>query len=834
MAPVSLIEPDMGGRAAVGAAVAVWLGLLWGAGAGFAAAVVALAIASLGALVAWRAPDRLGTLALIAALGFAAAARGAGHALVLAAERRAIAPVTGTFWVEARLCEPPLRAGGEAVAVTRVLAANPPLVRGTRLRVRLPAGCEAEWGDRVGVLARLDVPALRRNPGGYDARRAADASALAAAGRALVAMPAPAAGLQAWPRATCMRWRRALERVYRARLDAPTRELVVPLVLGDRSALPTELDADFRASGLVHLLALSGLHVMWLAALARGLVAAAGGGTRARAAAGALSAGCYVGIAGPLPPLARAAATEALVALARWTGRALDPVQALGVGALLLLGLCPGWACDLGFQLSCAATLGLVTVGRRLQTLAGRWRVAASLFIPTASAQLAALPLLLARFHALPWTAGLSNLIAVPITGLLLVAAWLGSAFELMLPGGGRPWFGACEVLAGTLRAVAERAGGWAGALVPTGGEAGLVALATAGVLLLVYGLEPAGDLESAQRPVSPRREAALLVGSLWTALALLLAITAPPLRPGPGRAWVVVLDVGQGDAIALGTPDGWRLVDSGAHTPRFDAGDGVVLPFFRWAGVRRLEALVLTHDDGDHIGGAPAVRRGMRVARLLAPPPRPGATGPGPRFGAESVARGDTLARDPPLVVRWPPRARRGETAGAGPAGSTADNRASLVLELGAGAGRALLLADADSTVEDSVEVEPGIALLKVAHHGSASSSGARFLARAAARVAVISVGRHNAFGHPDPRALARLTAACAEVRRTDEDGALWFELSREGVRAIDWRAGAPGTGEPGERFGGSGRGPSAPRDAGSERSVATAPQLAGPAPRW
>src|SRR5439155_22333620 len=114
------------------------------------------------------------------------------------------------------------------------------------------------------------------------------------------------------------------------------------------------------------------------------------------------------------------------------------------------------------------------------------------------------------------------------------------------------------------------------------------------------------------------------------------------------------------------------------------------------WAAVRRLAGLVLTHDDGDHTGGARAVLRGAGVARVWAAPPFPGVPGPGARFCASFIARGDTLARAPRIVARWPPRA--GHPAAQG---IHADNAAGLVLEAGEERGRVLLAADVDSRVE-------------------------------------------------------------------------------------------------------------------------------------
>ena len=231
--------------------------------------------------------------------------------------------------------------------------------------------------------------------------------------------------------------------------------------------------------------------------------------------------------------------------------------------------------------------------------------------------------------------------------------------------------------------------------------------------------------------------------------------------------------------------------MDSGPRSPRSDAGQSIVLPFMRWAGVRRLDALFLTHDDGDHTGGARAVLAGMGVARLLAPAPRAGVPGPLSRFRGTALAIGEEIESAPRMIVRWPPRPDSATSFWEHPV-TSADNGAALVLEVGAGAGRALLAADADSAAEAALDVAPGLALLKVAHHGSGSSSGARFLAGVRPGLAVISVGRRNRFGHPDPGALRRIQAAGAAILRTDQSGALWFDLDDSGVRVVDWRAGA------------------------------------------
>ena len=772
-------------------ACATWLGLLIGPGHGAGVVVAALILALACGWLAQRAPSRVGTLALLAALLAAGMARGAAHRLLLVRERAAFGDPARPLRIEARVVAPPARASGEPSASVRIERADPAMIAGTRATLRLPAGSVAEWGDRITVLARLEPPPPARNPGGFDARAFADADGSAAGGFAYTCVVEPPRGLSGWPRATAARWRRAIESRLQSGLLPAAREIAIPLVTGDRSALSSDLSAAFRASGLVHLLALSGLHVVWLAALARGACGALGGGVTARALAAAACAIGYAALAGPLPSLLRASATETCAALARLSGRALAPAQALALSAVALLVVAPGWAGDVGFQLSCAATLGLVTLGPALDRAAGRARRLTAAFAPTVAAQIVALPILLLRFHALSWTGMLANLVAVPVSGLLLTAAWLGAGLDALLPGTGTVFLRATDVLALALRGIASVAGGSAGDLPAAGHEPALAACAGVAATLLAIGLRIPATLEEERKPWSRPRVAAVLAGGIALVLTLALLASVRPLRPPPGRYWMVALDVGQGDAIALGFADGWWMVDTGPRTPRYDAGERVLLPFLRWAGVRRLRAAALTHDDRDHTGGAPALVRGIPIGRWWAPPDIPGVRSPGRRVAASRAARGDTLHRAPWVVVRWPPRP--GEDRSFDPSASltTPDNDAGLVLEVGEGAGRVLLLADVDSTVEARLAIDPGLAVLKVAHHGSGSSTGSGLLARARPRLAVISVGVRNSFGHPAPGVLARLRAAGVPIARTDAAGAVWIELGEEGPRRVEWSDG-------------------------------------------
>lgn len=782
----------MGGRGAVLVAVVVWASLLLAPVARGGTLLAWLVLSAGAAWMSHRAPPHTARALVLLALAAAALARGGASGALLERQAAHLAESGTVARLTVVLDEPPRREGGEPVAAVRVIAASPALAQGTRLRLRWPAGGAGEWADTLDVLARLDPPTGPRLPGGFDARAAMRAQGLAGHAHAFTAQVWPARGLARVPLALATRMRRACERALARGLGPEAHELAAPLLFGDRSAMTTEVDSALRASGLVHLLALSGLHVAWMAAVARGAVAMLGASARARALAGALCALAYALLAGPIPSLWRASATELVVALAQRTQRALDPVQALAVSAVGLLVVAPGWAADLGFQLSCAATLGLVLlcapiveaiqspfVLRRSPT----WLLTP--FAATVAAQAVALPLLIARFHAVPWTGLVANLAAVPIAELLLAGAWLGALADAVLPGAGALWFSACTPLASAMRWVSASAAAAPLALWPCGDGAWAAWTAAIGSAALLVAMAPP-RAALATRPARWRGPGRA-VGLVALGLSLLTVASERELRPARGSWWLVVLDVGQGDALALATADGWWLIDTGARSPQWDAGEGVVLPFLRWAGVRRLQALVLTHDDSDHTGGAGATRRGVQVRRRFVPAPLTGVPGPGARLGGQAVLRGDTLrAAEPAIVVLWPPRDHDADAAVA----RRGDNAASIVLQVGEGRHSALLLADVDSVSEARLSFSR-VALIKAGHHGSASSTGGALLSATSPERAVLSCGRRNRYGHPDPRVLQRLAAAGVACDRTDRAGSQVYAFEPGGMRRVDWRGG-------------------------------------------
>jgi competence protein ComEC len=561
------------------------------------------------------------------------------------------------------------------------------------------------------------------------------------------------------------------------------------LVLGDASEVPDPVVRGLRRLGLAHLLAVSGLHVGLAAALALLLARPLPRGPRLLA--GLIAVALYLLLVGPRPSLVRASVMACLAAAALLLERPPSAANALGVAACGIALHRPAAVTDLGFQLSVAATAGLLLLAPLLDRSWSRsWpRLPGFLREPLAvssAAHLGTLPFALPAFCLAVTAAPLVNLAAVPWAGLLLAACGLWTGLAVGAPAAAGRLLPVLDLLAAPF--------GWTAALPASP----WLALPAAPGPLAATALAAAA-FEALRRP---------RLGLPLLAVGLLWAVAAPAGRAG-GPVEAVFVDVGQGDAILLRDGRETLLVDGGGW-PAGDLGGRVLLPALARRGVRRLDRVLLTHPDRDHCGGLVEVASYLAVGEALTgpgPPPSPLEGGcdaelrelPGVRHRA--VAAGDRLE-----VGRWRLRVLHPPPAAETGAPATADNDASVVLLAEVFGRRLLLTGDVEAPAErrllapgesarpppagpGSAEAPPELAcdLLKVAHHGSHSSSTDRFLAAAAPRLAVISAGERNPYGHPAPEVLARLRRHGARVLRTDRDGMIVVSFEEDGRWSID-----------------------------------------------
>jgi competence protein ComEC len=570
------------------------------------------------------------------------------------------------------------------------------------------------------------------------------------------------------------------------------------MVLGQDERISEAVREDFRASGLAHLLAVSGQNVMLLAALALPLLIFAGCGQRARLAVLAALVAVYVPLAGAGPSLQRAGVMGLAGIAAMAASRPASRSYALLLAAVATLAWNPrAWA-DPGWQLSFAAVVGILALGVPLARILrqavdelgtepkalrlGGHALADGIAI-TLAATLATAPLLAHHFDAVPLAGLPANLLALPVVapamwlgmlkiavgqvdGLDLVAAWLGVLAAL--PVGAISWLAErfADVPAGQL-SVPLRSPLATGAVYP-----GMAAAALA--------------LWRAARPLAPRAVEAL---SRWRRLprgtraglaaVLAVALVLPAgwaLRAPapPDRLTVRFLDVGQGDATLIQHPDGTAVL--------FDGGppEAGVARLLRRAGVRRLALVVATHVSRDHHGGLVEILRHFPVDVLL--DGGDGATDP--TFGEvrrEAAARGARLVRAiAPLSLGLAGGQLRvdvlsPEPRPPGPPPEDPNPRA-VIAVVSSGWFDVLLSADAESEALLPLDL-PDVDAMKVPHHGSADPGLPEVLDELDPELAAIEVGP-NTYGHPTPSTIAALRAAGVRTFRTDRDGTVTLTI--------------------------------------------------------
>jgi len=592
--------------------------------------------------------------------------------------------------------------------------------------------------------------------------------------------------------------RRRAERALVRPLPPPEAALARGMVLGQDEALPHELREAFRASGLAHLVAASGQNIMLLVGLALAAGAVAGIGVRARwLAAGALIA-LYVPLAGAGPSIQRAGIMGAATTAAAVAGRPSSRGYAFLLAAALTLALDPRAAADPGWQLSFAAVAGIALLARPIRArLADRGvpRMPAEATAVTAAATLATAPVMAARFDRVSLVSLPANVLAAPAVAPVMWLGTLAGAVGQVEPRAAAPLMALAGLPLGYLVALGRIAGGLPGAeaAVPTP----VVAAALGAGAWLRRARREAVPFRGATRPRTatpgPGRRRPVRVAAVVAVAgaAVLLASGArggqPALAPPPADALrVVALDVGQGDATLLQAGGRAVMVDAGPPEARVVAG-------LRAAGVRRLDALVLTHPQADHDGGAAAVLSALPVGVVLrADPPAPGVSAD--RVAATASARGVRVVaagrgrevRAGPLRLRilWPPD-------GSPPPGADPNDR-SIVAVASAHGASVLLPGDAESPVLSRLPL-PAVDVLKVSHHGSADPGLPALLRRLRPRAALIEVGRANRHGHPHPSTLDALRAV-PFVGRTDRDGTVAVDV-RAGEVTVR-RLGAAGAG--------------------------------------
>jgi competence protein ComEC len=590
--------------------------------------------------------------------------------------------------------------------------------------------------------------------------------------------------------------RLAIGELFERELPHPQANLARALVLGEVERLGLADRDAFRATGLSHLMAVSGFNTALVLLVFLGFARIAGAPPRLAMGIGMLAIAVFTALTGFEPPVLRAALMSFFVLAAFVLGRPGSTLAGLATATFVSLVIEPRNLLRIDWQLSYCCVLSLLLFTPPMLALLTRplnieaehesapptlWRRLRYqwLWLPlaaTLAVQLGMLPLQIYYFHQINLLFALANLVGIFLGSIAMVL------LTIMIVLGWLPWLPiaiawlasiAMELMIQFIRALEQAQ--WAQIAL-----AGMPLV----IMLLFYLIVLSGrwlrapEADEAPNPPAQRRSLLFRLAALGVLLAWLPLVAGAPV----GDLEVYFLDVGQGDAIVVRAPNGRvMLVDGGRNMPR-DAGRYTVGPFLDALGIRRLDVVVATHADADHVGGLPWLLTHYDVGCVLHGPDLSTSQVFAAMRAVESarhipvyqVQWGAALQGFGPLAVRC-----------LGPVAGADNNNASIVLLLSYLQSQILLTGDLEAAGEQAI-LQAGLAsdveVLKLGHHGSKSSSSAAFLTATRPELAIISVGAKNRYGHPAPDVLHRLDHLQIPAFRTDQSGTL--RLQTDGHR--------------------------------------------------
>ena len=560
----------------------------------------------------------------------------------------------------------------------------------------------------------------------------------------------------------------------RDRLPEPGASIVAGELWGERAALPPEIRAEFSETGTVHVLITAGLHVGLVALVMLALATWFGASRPLACAIATLAVWGFAGFSGLEVPALRAATMATVALTARACGRAALSWHTLAIAAVVVLLTNPYSIESASFWLSFCCVGAIFACARPIETWLERVPMHARLreaLVLTLATQLGTWPITAAVFLQFSPYAVLANLAVVPCVPVTMV-------------------LGAIQLLTSGVAPLAQAAANlntWI--LAWTTNAVHLLASLPAAAIPMT----PAPPWCIAAYEVALLAAMALLRAHARTAAAALLIVATslvlmPPRVPEAGLR-ITVLDVGQADSIVIETPAHHAiLVDAGGRLERGPSGNDsvaerigerIVVPFLLRRGIHALDAIVVSHPHGDHVGGCRPVLDKIRVAEIA---------DSGQTYGGHAYHDCIDTARADGIPIVYPRAGDVWHTEDGvtlrfiGPSlpfigGKNAINDNSIAFILRYRQFRMLFTGDAGVAAEQrflSEGVDLSAEVLKVGHHGSAYSSSPEFIAAVHPRYAIISVGRNNMFGHPAPSTVETLQRAGATVYRTDQNAAV------------------------------------------------------------
>lgn len=668
-------------------------------------------------------------------------------------------------------------------------------------------------GNHIKVLAQLREPYGTHNPGGfhygqYLKRKGIHAVAFVSGPDKIQVREATEilAFSQFWQRID--EWRDQVHRASIATLMDPALGLFLGMIIGEQNFITPEVRDVFMATGTVHIISISGSHlgligflvfflvkgvvlrlpVVWLDWLSLRLTA-----TRLAVIITIPTVSFYTLLAGAEVATIRSWIMIVLFLIAVWMGREKHLLTALGVAAVLVLGANPQSIYDISFQLSYTAVLAIALLVRMNQNKSeddleavysstgvseGLWQHTKQGWWMTVAVTLATLPLVAYYFNQIAWLGLLSNMVVVPFVGFLVIPLGLLSVVWILVTGS--------EVLPlGMLnQAIADLLVQIVTLLAQIPGAEWHVASPSILMMVVFYSLLLAIVFSIKMPKVRVGCAIGVLAILLWWAWSPRSDIDQNILR-------VTFLDVGQGDATVIELPSGETiLIDGGPAYQRLNMGQAVIGPYLWDRGIRRIDHVIATHPQWDHVGGLPWILKSFEVGQYWSNGiAREQAFYQRLQKGIQESGLKEQIAwhgqeiasTDSCTIKALSPFTNSEEFHGSSAfsvSGSVLNNH-SIITRLECGPHSFLLTADAEVDALSKLNELPDAhtaRVVKVPHHGAKSSLHQEWIHQLDAEVAVVSAGRHNRYGHPYPSVVEAYAQEGIPLYRTDQDGAVWI----------------------------------------------------------
>lgn len=572
--------------------------------------------------------------------------------------------------------------------------------------------------------------------------------------------------------------------------DAPVFEAIV---LGEKTGLDPEIRMRYQLAGIVHILAISGLHISILGMGLYKLIKRVGFGIWPAgifSLAVMLQYGMMTG--GSVSTLR--AVTMFLIAMgARITGRIYDMPSAVSVTAMMILAESPAYLLDSGFLLSFGCVLGICVASERICALAGAKRKGTKVFCESVALWLVTLPVMLKFFGEASLAGLVLNLAVLPSVGVVLAGGVAAMILGFVSIPTGRVMIFPARVLLFLYERLCELAGRsrWCTWI---GGEPEIWQITIYYAILVAVLLIGQYIKESDQTKIS-RKQHILRISGIVLLILSILTLGKQSFRYSfkNQTLQITCLDVGQGDGILIRTPDNKHYLIDGGSSSQSELGRYCLLPALKSMGISCLDGIFISHTDKDHLSGVQELLEYMekglttiRAAYLVLP----GWTEPPEAWtdlaSAAQKAGIKTVTGNAGNIIRsgaaafeilWPESTARGKDV----------NEEAMVMELTYGDFRMLFTGDIGADTEKkllSAGCLNDIDCLKVGHHGSGYSSSEEFLKKVKPELSIISCSSTNTYGHPSPETVKRLKDCGSQIEYTMKNGAIILETNGKNLR--------------------------------------------------